>query len=200
MRIRKDRAGLDAILKPTDLEIAWAAGIFEGEGSCCASGTGKRSFVVAVDQKDPELLYRLRDLFGGTVDEYENNRGTLANSFKSFTIFRWAICGDRARIFLAAIYGYLTVRRKTQIDKTSAVRFLEFVGTIPASDVIDFLKARMADYVAVYQTAAKVADRLHRKEFYDRKKQADPTFMERRRQMTAAWRLRGKVPKLSLVG
>ena len=60
--------------RPTMLDIAWAAGIFEGEGSCSPmriyNTKRQKSWIVAraeVAQKDPWLCHRLRALFGGSV-------------------------------------------------------------------------------------------------------------------------------------
>ena len=51
---------------PSELDIAWAAGVYEGEGSICEP-TPTASARIAVAQKDTEILYRLRDWFGGSV-------------------------------------------------------------------------------------------------------------------------------------
>ena len=53
--------GLPPTKSPSLLDIAWAAGIVEGEGSF---GGKKRSTVtVQVCQKEPEILHKLRDFF-----------------------------------------------------------------------------------------------------------------------------------------
>lgn len=192
MRIRKDKQGIDPIRYATDLEVAWAAGIFEGEGSCSRSGSNKKSFVVSVTQKDPELLYRLRDLFGGRVKLYRNDRGIIPVKAGRLMIFAWRLCGDRARVFLAAIYPFLTARRKSQVDSTSAIHFREFAGTMPPLDFIVYLHDALDKWVISHRSAAKVADKQNRKQYYERKKQSDPLFMEKRKQMTAAWRSRKK--------
>lgn len=114
---RPNKPELDATKVPTEIDIAWAAGIYEGEGHCRLCGHGKRSFAAAVVQKDPELLYRLRDWFGGSV----NSNGAWCNV--------WDICGDRARVFIALIYKFMTARRKMQIDETNC---LDFLGAISA--------------------------------------------------------------------
>jgi hypothetical protein len=124
-RTRPNRPELDATKVPTAIDIAWSAGIYEGEGCChLAGGKGKRGVMAAVAQKDPELLYRLRDWFGGSIRE------TKANGF---TIHYWGLCGDRARIFMALIYEYMTARRKGQIDATEALDFLDGVSSVGMS-------------------------------------------------------------------
>ena len=104
----------------TKLEIAWAAGIYEGEGTCCEKPTTRKykgriyhssADYLSVTQKDQEILYRLRDLFGGSVYEYIVN---------GLPCSRWTIHGQRARNFAMAVYPWLSSRRKAQIDKVHA--------------------------------------------------------------------------------
>lgn len=53
-RTRPNRPDLDATKVPSALDIAWAAGIYEGEGCARLCGRGKRSFAVHVVQKEPQ--------------------------------------------------------------------------------------------------------------------------------------------------
>lgn len=124
MWIREQKPGLEAIKVPTAIDIAWAAGIFEGEGTCSIKGGGKGSYSTTVAQKDPDLLYRMRDLFGGTVRLYK------VGEKRKFECHRWAVSGEKARVFLASIYPFLTARRKSQIDVTNASYFLEFANDL----------------------------------------------------------------------
>jgi hypothetical protein len=82
------------------IDIAWAAGLFEGEGSI-----GCR--MVAITQKDTWCLFTLKAKFNGTVGN-ERADGTS----------QWWLCGQAARNFVKAIYPYLSPRRKNQIDST----------------------------------------------------------------------------------
>lgn len=186
-----DKQGLEPIRFATDLEVAWAAGIYEGEGSCVVNGHGKKSFSVSVSQKDPELLYRLRDLFGGMVKEYPNDRGTNVSKGRPITIYAWRIHGDKARVFLAAIYPYMTARRKAQIDRTAASRFIVSIGNLPHSDIIPYIHEQIKAWASSHRAASKSARVQYQKRFYEERK-SDPSFMENRRQMTAAWRARRK--------
>jgi len=122
--VHRNKTGFDATRKPTAIDIAWAAGIYEGEGSCVASGEkdskgDRRSFAVNVPQKDPEILYKLCDLFGGRISLFN------VKSRTRFPIYHWVNCGDRARAFLTAIYPFLTAKRKAQINATRVSIFLE---------------------------------------------------------------------------
>lgn len=92
-----------AVEKPTMLDIAWAAGIFEGEGHVSVSGT---SLKVAVTQKDDWLPCRLRDLFGGLIYKH-----------KARPINEWVVSGPRARGFIFTIFAFLSPRRKEQTRK-----------------------------------------------------------------------------------
>lgn len=58
-----------------------------------------------VSQKDPELLYRMAEMWGGSV-RY-NQKG----------IYVWRITGARAAKFYTDIKPWLTARRIEQIEK-----------------------------------------------------------------------------------
>lgn len=114
---RKANPELEPTRIPTAIDIAWAAGVYEGEGSC--RGHQKRSILAQMCQKDPEVLYRLKELFGGSVAEYANPGST-----KQGMIFKWTVSGDKARILFALIYPFLTARRKSQVDRSNALVFM----------------------------------------------------------------------------
>lgn len=101
--------------RPTDVEIAWAAGIYEGEG--CAAGAEGRTIAV-VNQKDPELLYRLRAMFGGRIEMIRADSPKFCH--------KWLLYGDYARGFFALIWPYMTSRRKAQIEKANGLKFTGF--------------------------------------------------------------------------
>ena len=88
-------------------DIAWAAGIYEGEGYC---KYGKRTFSVIIGQKDDWLLKKLKRLFGGSI--YYNKSGKQ--------IPRWAIHGARARGFIYTIFSYMSPRRRYQLREKLA--------------------------------------------------------------------------------
>lgn len=104
------KPGFEAKIHPTSLDIAWAAGIFEGEGHCYwqivkTSGTQR----VRVGQKDSWILYKLKDLFGGSVRTNNNKWGLW---------YVWDLNGSRARGFLMTIYKFLFPQRKEQVFNT----------------------------------------------------------------------------------
>jgi len=116
VRGQNRRPDLDPTKLPTAIDIAWSAGIYEGEGTVrmCGKKSKPQGLMAAVVQKDPELLYRLREWFGGAIQSSHN----------ASNCYTWNICGDRARIFIALIHSLLTVRRKLQVSQTNALEFL----------------------------------------------------------------------------
>ena len=87
---------------PSITDIAWAAGIHEGEGSAThVNGT----VAVIVAQREPWLTYRLRALFGGSVSM--TKRG----------YYYWHLSGARARGFVLTIYPWLSGHRRAQIGR-----------------------------------------------------------------------------------
>jgi hypothetical protein len=106
------RGWLDPKRKPTEhptmMQIAWAAGCYEGEGSVLPrnSAYGGKSPIVSLTQKDDWLCARLRALFGGQVRKYQM-RGRFYNY--------WRLTGPRGIGFLMTIYSFLSPRRKEQV-------------------------------------------------------------------------------------
>jgi hypothetical protein len=52
------------------LEHAWAAGLFDGEGSTSVYKSGQQKWLyprLSMGQKDPEVLERMLTLFGGQI-------------------------------------------------------------------------------------------------------------------------------------
>lgn len=90
---------------PTSEDIAWAAGIYEGEGYCQPPHLG-----ISITQKDRWMLERLRSLFGGSIGEKSNGKNDT-------TYYRWRLSGSRAHGFAMTIYSYLSPRRKKPIKK-----------------------------------------------------------------------------------
>ena len=114
--------GFAADTPPSTHELTWAAGVYEGEGSCNIGicGRGRRNgtyqrISVRVAQKDSWLCHKLRSHFGGTVRQFT----TKANSLKNPDLMReyncWDIYGSRALGFLQTIYQFLSPRRQGQI-------------------------------------------------------------------------------------
>jgi hypothetical protein len=177
-RTRTNRPELDATKVPTEVEVAWSGGIFEGEGTVRLAGNGKRGFMVAIPQKDPELLYWLRDWFGGSV----------AAPSGVNPCYHWNICGDRARIFVALIYGMLTARRKEQVDATNGLEFLR--GESPVGKSIETLKDCMIGFYEEHRATTYRGSKKSeiRKARYEARKKEDPKFLATLNTRNKKWR------------
>jgi hypothetical protein len=169
-RTRPNRAELDATKIPSAIDIAWAAGVYEGEGCARLCGRGKRSFAIHVVQKDPEILYRLRDWFGGSV--------TMATVRGEFAHYAWNICGDRARVFIAQIYTFLSARRKLQVDETKALDFLEGQSLIGIS--AEQVKAKLTTHYA-YHNATTWRDPENRRRMVKERYASDEAYREKKK-------------------
>jgi hypothetical protein len=177
---RPNNPELDAVKVPSALDVAWAAGVYEGEGTVRNCGRGKRSLTVGIPQKDPELLYWLRNWFGGSVNPPSGGNNC----------YHLDLCGDRARLFIAQIYSRLTSRRKSQVDVTNCLGFLE--GRSPEGMALDELKSAMGAY---YQKNFALTEknpivrRAHQSARYH-KNMENPEFQERIRQQSERQRKR----------
>ncbi len=164
--------------EPTRDDVLFFAGFYEGEGSACGHKTG--GTVVQVPQKDPEVLYRARSLWGGSIRH--NNRD----------VHVWVITGDRARLFLQAIYPLLSSRRKAQIEKAGGLTLSgkkqQEVGGITADR--QEARAAMTDAErhkeSVYQYYLRNKEKSHensRRWQREHREQKNATQQERRRRI-----------------
>jgi len=101
---------------PTNEDIAWAAGFYEGEGSPqnCNSrrlGKGRGSLMAIMPQTNKEPLEKMQRLFGGSLfptNAYKQNENWNQ-------AFQLCIASTKAKIFFNAIYPYLSEKRRFQI-------------------------------------------------------------------------------------
>ncbi len=111
-----------------DPDYIWAAGVYEGEGTCHGNqwtwkdGRVTTSPALRVNQVDPWLCNRLRSLFGGSVRLRRNGHGNGVGNAdvihpRPYEIYEWNLNGARAREFLRAIYDRLSPRRQGQVRK-----------------------------------------------------------------------------------
>ena len=94
---------------PSLLNIAWSAGVYEGEGTCQPiDGRFGKSQTVKIQQNDRSVLERMQRWFGGSIST------NMSRGFKPKPIYIWIVCGARARGFLYTIFSFLTPRRRLQ--------------------------------------------------------------------------------------
>src|SRR5208337_3558587 len=106
-------------------QVAYAAGFYDGEGSCSINNYGKTRIRAA--QKNPEVLYWLRDWFGGSIDlrHRKAHAGICASD-----IYEWGLSGERACKFIHAIYSYVSTRRKMQLEKSDFRTYVPWVEAV----------------------------------------------------------------------
>ena len=98
------KPGLEATGTPTNMDIAWAAGWFDGEGSMRKQR--KNSQQCHMGQKDRWVLDKFKAFFGGSIHERQMNGQPF---------YDWHISGARCRGFLMTIYTFLSPRRQERI-------------------------------------------------------------------------------------
>lgn len=88
-----------------EIDVAWAAGLFEGEGSCFV-GSGQRQPIVAVVMTDVDVVERFAEIMGcGYVNNYRRPPN------KRF--WRWSVTGrDDVLSVLGLLWPYLGERRR----------------------------------------------------------------------------------------
>ena len=90
--------------KPSMLDIAWFAGIYEGEG--CVTRQGNQ-IVILISQKERWLLDRVVELFGGRAYE---------NPYKGEMRYVYRISNARGLGVIYTIYSFLSPHKRAQIN------------------------------------------------------------------------------------
>lgn len=145
---------VEPVKVPTSHDIAWVAGFYEGEGHI--SGIKGRT-IAHLSQKNPETLFRVREMFGGSITQVRINTPHYCHA--------WKLYGDRARLFFQAIYPYMSVRRKLQIEKANGLRFTGKAqpNREPMSEERQQLRASMTSQEKVNESY-----RAHREKNYEK--------------------------------
>jgi len=93
-------------------EIAWVAGILEGEGHFGFTNVGKRSPMITLQMTDLDVVERVRSL----VDKSQSikiGKDKRKETYKD--IYRITLNGSRAIEWMMTIYPLMSVRRKSRI-------------------------------------------------------------------------------------
>lgn len=93
-------------------DIAWAAGLIEGEGCFTLHSDGKRAYFI-MDMTDKDVLENFQKVFPNT-----NLRGPYVHKNKPHQKSRWRIdaYGDKCTEVMKAVYPYMGIRRKAKIN------------------------------------------------------------------------------------
>lgn len=92
--------------RATVRDIAWMAGLFEGEGHANIEKSCTR---VSLGQIDTWILRRLQAFVGGQIKRHTRQYGQ--------PFYNWTINGMLARAFLMTIYAFLSPRKKAQAKR-----------------------------------------------------------------------------------
>jgi len=112
----KSRPDLAPTVHPTMFDIVFAAGVYQGEGTC----QKQRTEIAKVGQAEAWLLHWLRDRFGGSVKMYPSGRYRYRDGGVRRAFGYWLITGPRARGFLYTIFTFLSPRRRAQLKEVLA--------------------------------------------------------------------------------
>ncbi len=98
-----------------ELEKAWYAGFYEGEGYICNDKSNSNHIRVGIDQNDNTPLIRAKEIWGGSL--IQRIRKSPASD-KICTGNTWRLCNKQARKFIDDITPYLRIPYKiNQIKK-----------------------------------------------------------------------------------
>src|SRR5437879_9281337 len=92
------------------VDIAWAAGFLEGEGSFLAQTPNNPKVTCPQVQREP--LQRLQQLFGGKL---HTRKAAYRETRKTITL--WVLCGQPAIRLMMTIYCLMSKARKKKIAK-----------------------------------------------------------------------------------
>lgn len=93
---------------PNTHGLAWAAGFLEGEGSFSHHVA---SLTVSAVQVELDPLLRLRELFGGSIKQYQHRHRTMGRPY-----YKWAIHGAHAIGVAFTLFTFLCSKRRRQIE------------------------------------------------------------------------------------
>lgn len=93
----------------TETDVAWAAGLLEGEGSFLAK-PGTCSPTAVCHMTDLDVLERLQGIFGGPIYVVTNRQAHWKPSWK------WQVVGHLAADVMRQVRPYMMLRRGEVID------------------------------------------------------------------------------------
>ena len=101
----------------SEIDIAWAAGLFEGEG-CLSQRKGDDRWCLEILMTDKDVLEKFADLLGLTINgpyETKNTRGTGVKWKDHYRVGTSA--RDKVFKIVCEIYPYLCARRREKCDE-----------------------------------------------------------------------------------
>lgn len=110
---------------PTEVERAWFAGLFEGEGSISFP---RKSPSLSVAMTDEDVVRRAQAIVGAGNVTGPYLPPKLQGGYHK-PVWRWSVGGSKAAAVLLWIYPYLGIRRRERIEEVvGAWMDLPFAG------------------------------------------------------------------------
>ena len=101
----------ELIRQPTEVEIAWLAGFFDGEGCIGIYPKSKGySYIVTISNTDPRPLAKFREIFGGNI--HLNNNRHLAGHENDRPCYHYALYARGAQLFLELALPYFVIKKE----------------------------------------------------------------------------------------
>ena len=102
-------------------DIIWLAGLLEGEGSfqIAKQPNGNTTrHEISISMTDKDIIKRASKIMGGNITQYDPNTHPSNKSRKCQLIYR-VRNGRKLEVYaiLSAIYSFMGLRRKNQIEK-----------------------------------------------------------------------------------
>jgi hypothetical protein len=100
-------------------EIAWAAGLFEGEG-CVTEIDGR--FTLALNNTDEEVVRRFEEIvrLGRIYGPYENSS---SDGFRRKPFWAWVAKDESALDVMQMLAPWLSTRRRSRAHELTGLRF-----------------------------------------------------------------------------
>lgn len=94
-------------MKGVDIDIAYIAGFFDGEGSIFISKSRKQYFLtVSISNTDKSVLESIQRIMGGSLSKSPDKRENCSH------LFRLRLYCDEAKKFLEKILPYLKIKKE----------------------------------------------------------------------------------------
>jgi hypothetical protein len=98
-----------------DIEIAWLAGLLEGEGSfVCPPPSDPKRVRIMIEMSDLDVIERVSELVGLAYTRPNLRQAHWQQSYKL------TIRGAKAVEVMRSVYPFMSLRRRGQIDKALA--------------------------------------------------------------------------------
>lgn len=136
--------------------VAWAAGLFEGEGTFAIDYQNGHAKGLSITSTDRDVLERIMENFGGSI--YNNSRVGYKTHWKDS--YKWIIRSSYAEVFCKLILPYLCKRRKQKAEEWLKLRFEKETKNILTTTTVLARKKDMIELRKQGKTHSAIAEQL----------------------------------------